>query len=134
MKHALRLKTYSTTLGGCTYVYYKHGYFWFPCKSIEQTSAREESVAQVQQIDSEIGRLQGVIGPAEEKIKKLENSGTGADANIQAQIDKEQERIDKAFERIPSHLIHQNKIIADARATDNVRTNPKIHQTYKMKL
>ena len=97
------LKTYPNC--GCdTYVYYKHGYFWFPFKAhIEQTSASEESVAQVTQIDTEIGRLNAVIDPPEIKIKQLETSGTGADANVQAQIDKEQERIDPAFKRIPSY-------------------------------
>ena len=93
-------------------------------KYIEQTSASEESIAQVQQIDTEIGRLNGIIARADEKIKALETSGTGADANIQAQIDKEQERIDKAFDLIKSCIDQQNKIIEDARATDNNRTKP----------
>ena len=44
--------------------------------------------------------------------------------NIQAQIDKEQERIDKAFDRIKPAIDQQNKIIEDARATDNNRTKP----------
>ena len=100
------------------------GIFGFIQSPIQQTSASEESVAQVQQIDSEIGRLNGVITRADEKIKKLESSGTGADANIQAQIDKEQERIDKAFDRIKPAIDQQNKIIEDARATDNNRTKP----------
>ena len=66
------------------------GIFGFLSKAhIEQTSASEESIAQVQQIDTEIGRLNGIITRADEKIKALETSGTGADANIQAQIDKE---------------------------------------------
>ena len=46
------------------------------------------------------------------------------------QIDKEQERIDPAFKRIPIILTQQNKIIADARATDNVRTKPTKISTY----
>ena len=101
------------------------GIFGFLSKAhIEQTSASEESVAQVQQIDSEIGRLNGIITRADEKIKKLESSGTGADANIQAQIDKEQERIDKAFDRIAPAIEQQNKIIEDARGTDANRTKP----------
>ena len=101
------------------------GIFGFLSKAhIEQTSASEESVAQVQQIDSEIGRLNGIITRADEKIKKLESSGTGADANIQAQIDKEQERIDKAFDRIKPAIDQQNKIIEDARGTDANRTKP----------
>ena len=53
-----------------------------PKAHIEQTSASEESVAQVQRIDTEISRLTAIIERAEDKIKKLENSGTGADANI----------------------------------------------------
>ena len=101
------------------------GIFGFLSKAhIEQTSASEESVAQVQQIESEIGRLNGVITRADEKIIKLESSGTGADANIQAQIDKEQERIDKAFDRIKPAIAQQNKIIEDARGTDANRTKP----------
>ena len=75
------------------------GIFGFPFKAhIEQTSASEESIAKVEQINKELGRLDGIIVRAEQKIKQLETSGTGADANIQAQIDKEQERIDKAFQ------------------------------------
>lgn len=101
------------------------GIFGFLSKAhIEQTSASEESVAQVQQIESEIGRLNGVITRADEKIIKLESSGTGADANIQSQIDKEQERIDKAFDRIKPAIAQQNKIIEDARGTDANRTKP----------
>ena len=101
------------------------GIFGFLSKAhIEQTSASEESVAQVQQIETEIGRLNGIIERADEKILKLESSGTGADANIQSQIDKEQERIDKAFDRIKPAVDQQNKIISDARDTDNNRTKP----------
>ena len=101
------------------------GIFGFLSKAhIEQTSAGEESVAQVQQIETEIGRLNGVIARADEKIIKLESSGTGADANLQAQIDKEQERIDKAYDRIKPAIDQQNKIIEDARATDGNRTKP----------
>ena len=101
------------------------GIFGFLSKAhIEQTSSSEESVAQVQQIETEIGRLNGIIARADEKIKALETSGTGSDANIQAQIDKEQERIDKAFDRIKPAIEQQNKIIEDARGTDANRTKP----------
>ena len=101
------------------------GIFGFLSKAhIEQTSAGEESVAQVTQIENEIVRLNAVIDRADDKIKALETSGTGSDANIQAQIDKEQERIDKAFDRIKPAIEQQNKIITDARATDTSRTKP----------
>ena len=101
------------------------GIFGFLSKAhIEQTSAGEESVAQVQQIESEISRQRGLIVRAEQKIVTLESSGTTQDTNVQAQIDKEQERIDKAFDRIKPAIEQQNKIITDARATDTSRTKP----------
>jgi hypothetical protein len=101
------------------------GIFGFLSKAhIEQTSAGEESVAQVTQIENEITRLNSIIARADDKIKALETSGTGADANIQSQIDKEQDRIDKAYDRIKPAIEQQNKIITDARGTDANRTKP----------
>ena len=101
------------------------GIFGFLSKAhIEQTSAGEESVAQVTQIENEIVRLNAIIDRADDKIEALETSGTGSDANIQSQIDKEQDRIDKAYERIKPAIEQQNKIITDARGTDANRTKP----------
>lgn len=89
------------------------GIFGYLSKAhIEQTSLGEESVAQVQRIETELTRYQDVIERAELKIKTLQTSGTSGDANIQSQIDKEQERIDKAFDRIQPAIQEQNKIIA----------------------
>ena len=119
------LKTYLTTAVVVLMFITSMGIFGFLSKAhIEQTSASEESVAKVQQIESEVGRLNAIIDRAETKIKQLESSGTGADANIQSQIDKEQDRIDKAFERIQPAIEQQNKIIEDARAGDANRTKP----------
>ena len=101
------------------------GIFGFLSKAhIEQTSASEESVARIEQIETEIVRQIAVVGRAENKIRELESSGSTADSNIQQQIDKEQVRIDKAFDRIQPAIAQQNKIIEDARATDNTRTKP----------
>ena len=101
------------------------GIFGFLSKAhIEQTSASEESIARVETIQSEIDRQLGIVGRSENRIRDLENSDTGADANIQAQIDKEQERIDKAFDRIQPAITQQNTIITDARANDSTRTKP----------
>ena len=124
-KAAWWLKTYLTVAVVVLMFITSMGIFGFLSKAhIEQTSASEESVAQVQQIETEIGRLNGIITRADEKIKALETSGTGADANIQSQIDKEQERIDLAFKRIEPAIAQQNKIIEDARGTDAERTKP----------
>jgi hypothetical protein len=101
------------------------GIFGFLSKAhIEQTSASTESVARAEILQKEIDRNIGIVGRAENRIRDLENSSTGVDANIQSQIDKEQERIDKAFERIQPAIDQQNKIIEDARTTDNTRTKP----------
>jgi len=101
------------------------GIFGFLSKAhIEQTSASEESVARIEQLETEIARQIAIVGRAENQIRQLESSGTGADANIQSQIDKEQERIDKAYERIQPAIDQQNKIIEDARDADSSRTKP----------
>jgi len=101
------------------------GIFGFLSKAhIEQTSASQESVAQVERLTTEIARQEGIVVRAQERIENLQSTGTGSDANIQNQIDKEQERIDLAFERIQPAIGQQNQIIADARENDNNRTKP----------
>ena len=119
------LKTYLTVAVIVLMLITSMGIFGFLSKAhIEQTSASEENIAQIESIDKEVIRLNKIIERAETRIDELESSGTGADANIQAQIDKEQERIDKAFERIQPAIEQQNNIIEDARASDNTRTKP----------
>jgi hypothetical protein len=119
------LKTYLTTAVLVLMLITSMGIFGFLSKAhIEQTSATEETVARVETIEKEIERQTAIITRAETKIQQLESSGTSVDTNLQAQIDKEQERIDKAFERIQPAIAQQNKIIDDARASDNTRTKP----------
>jgi len=90
------------------------GIFGFLSKAhIEQTSAGEESVAQVERIDNEITRYISVIGRAENKIRELESSTFNNDSQIQEQIDKEQTRIDTAYDRINPAIKEQNDIIAN---------------------
>ena len=101
------------------------GIFGFLSKAhIEQTSAGEESVAQVERLTTEIARQTDVVKRAEEKINVLQTSGNGSDANIQSQIDKEQERIDLAFKRIEPAIAQQNTTIESARTNDATRTKP----------
>ena len=101
------------------------GIFGYLSKAhIEQTSAGEESVAQVERLITEIGRQEEIIVRAETKINALQTSGTGSDANIQSQIDKEQGRIDLAFERIKPAIAQQNITIESARTNDSTRTKP----------
>jgi hypothetical protein len=89
------------------------GIFGFLSKAhTGQTSASIENVAQVQRLTSELARQTDVVTRAEEKIKQLESSGTGADAQTQSQIDREVERINSAYKRIQPAIDEQNKIIA----------------------
>ena len=106
------LKTYLTTAVIILMFITSMGIFGFLSKAhIEQTTASEESVAQVQRLDTEIGRLTGIVARAEQKIKDLETTGTGGQANIQSQIDIEQDRIDQAYKRAEPLIAEQNKII-----------------------
>lgn len=79
---------------------------------INQTAGSQESVAQVQRITTEIGRQKGIIDRAEERLKKLETVGTGVDANVQGQINTEQQRIDSVLVRTKPAIDEQNQIIA----------------------
>lgn len=77
------------------------GIFGFLSKAhIEQTAQSGENVAKVAQIETEIARLRSTIDRSEDKIQKAQTVGTGADQNIQSQIDREQERINTAYDRV----------------------------------
>ncbi len=110
------------------------GIFGFLSKAhIEQTSASQESVEQVQRIETELARLGSVIVRAEEKINKAENSTSTRNDDINAQIEKEQQRIDSAYTRIQPAIEEQQKIIADARESDADRTKPYEDQLANIK-
>ena len=110
------------------------GIFGFLSKAhIEQTSASQESVEQVQRIETELARLNSIIVRAEEKINKAENSTSTRNDDINAQIEKEQKRIDSAYTRIQPAIEEQQKIIADARDSDADRTKPYEDQLENIK-
>ena len=88
------------------------GIFGFLSKAhIEQTSASQESVAQVERFDNEIRRQTALVERYETRIKQLESGGGGVDSGIQSQIDTEQRRIDSAYARIQPQIDEQNRII-----------------------
>lgn len=101
------------------------GIFGYLSKShIEQTAQSQESVAQIQRIDTEIARHNAIIENSERKIKKYEEGGSGADAAINAQIDKEQQRIDSAYERVKPVIQTQRDIIAKEEEKIAARIKP----------
>ena len=106
------LKTYLTISVVVLMFITSMGIFGFLSKAhIEQTSASQESVAQVERFDNEIKRQTSLVERYETRIKQLESGGGGADASIQSQIDTEQKRIDTAYARIQPQIDEQNKII-----------------------
>ena len=110
------------------------GIFGFLSKAhIEQTSASQESVEQVERIITELARLDSIITRAEEKINKAENSTSTRNDDINSQIEKEQKRIDNAYTRIQPAIEEQQKIIADARDSDADRTKPYEDQLTNIK-
>ena len=88
------------------------GIFGYLSKAhIEQTSASIESVEKINQLETEIARYTNIITRAEEKIEKAENAGANKNDTIQDQIDREQKRIDTAYDRVQHLVDAQLKII-----------------------
>jgi hypothetical protein len=113
-KAAWWLRTYLASAVFVLMLITSMGIFGFLSKAhIEQTSAGEESVAQIERIEDEIARYIGQVGRAENKIRELESSTFDNDSQIQDQIDKEQKRIDTAYDRIQPAIDEQNLIIAN---------------------
>ena len=109
------------------------GIFGFLSKAhIEQTSASIESVEQVARIEVELARQQAIISRAETKIDEAESSTGNRNDDINVQIEKEQNRIDNAYERIKPAIEEQQKIILDARTSDADRTKPYEDQLTKI--
>jgi hypothetical protein len=88
------------------------GIFGFLSKAhIEQVGAGQENAAQLQRIDVELRRQTEILEKAELRSRALETTGTGADANVNSQINAEQQRIDAASARVQPAIDEQNKII-----------------------
>ena len=105
------------------------GIFGYLSKAhIEQTSASQESVEKIEQIQTEILRYTNIVNRAEEKIIKLENAGSNKNENIQIQIDREQERIDTAYERIQPLVQEQQKIIQQETERKDKKIEPYLVQ------
>lgn len=101
------------------------GIFGFLSKAhIEQTAGATEGIAQLERIDTEIGRQQLIIQTANQRIEEAESSVGKNNESIQQQIDIEQERIDTAYSRVQPAIDEQNAIIEAARLADSKRTEP----------
>ena len=105
------------------------GIFGYLSKAhIEQTSASQESIEKIEQIKSEISRYTNIVERAEQKIIDLENAGSNKNENIQIQIDREQERIDTAYDRIKPLVQEQQKIIQQETERKDKKIEPYLAQ------
>ena len=105
------------------------GIFGYLSKAhIEQTSASIESVEKISQLETEIGRYKGIITRAEEKIESAENQGANNNDVIQDQIDREQKRIDTAYDRIQPLVAEQQKIIQQEIERKDKKVEPYLTQ------
>ena len=108
------LKTYLSTAVLILMLITSMGIFGFLSKAhIEQTSQSTDNLAQVETIQNEIDRNLSIVGRAENKIRELDNSQSNADTTIQDQIDKEQKRIDTAYDRVQPLIDEQNRSLED---------------------
>jgi len=97
------------------------GIFGFLSKAhIEQTSAAQEQVAQLERFEDEIARQRELIDRAEARIVKAETDASNQDTGIQEKIDREQDRINTAYSRRQPSIDEQQAIItAQQTALDN---------------
>jgi hypothetical protein len=101
------------------------GIFGFLSKAhIEQTAGVEESIAKIKKIDDTVEKFNFDIQRSQQRIQQAENSSANNNELIQEQIDKEQARINTAYERVQPSIDEQTEIIRDARKTDGNRTKP----------
>jgi hypothetical protein len=88
------------------------GIFGFLSKAhIDQTSSATEGLARIEQLEIQINRQEDVVAKAKLAVEQVETAGTSRDSEIQAQIDREQSRIDSAYARIQPAIDEQNEII-----------------------
>ena len=108
------LKTYLSVAVFVLMVITSMGIFGFLSKAhIEQTAQSTDNLAQVETIQKEIDRNFAIIDRAENKIMELDNSQANTDTTTQDQIDREQERIDTAYDRVQPLVDEQNKNLQD---------------------
>ena len=119
------MKTYLTTATVVLMFITSMGIFGFLSSAhVEQTSAANESVAQLERIEVELSRNNAIIDRAEQRIVKAESSTGNRNDDIQEQISAEQERISSAYARVQPAIDEQTQIIEDTRSNDANRTKP----------
>lgn len=98
------------------------GIFGFLSKAhIDQTATAIEGIAQIERIDLDIARQQSIVERADSEIVSIQTNGVTQDNVVQEQIDREQARIDTAYERIQPAIDEQLSVIEKAEADIQTR-------------
>jgi peptidoglycan hydrolase-like protein with peptidoglycan-binding domain len=88
------------------------GIFGFLSKAhITQTASASQGVAQIERIDIELTQQANIISRLRAEILSIETNGNSQDNIVEQQIDREQARIDSAYNRIQPALDEQQTII-----------------------
>ncbi len=123
------LKTYLAVAVAVLMFITSMGIFGYLSKAhIEQTSASLETTEKITQLETEIKRYNLIIKKAEDKIEEAENAGANKNDTIQDQIDREQKRIDTAYERIQPLVSEQQKIIQSEIQRKDKKIEPYLAQ------
>tara|TARA_B100000123_G_scaffold87082_1_gene63061 strand:+ start:12363 stop:14294 length:1932 start_codon:yes stop_codon:yes gene_type:complete len=123
------LKTYLAVAVAVLMFITSMGIFGYLSKAhIEQTSASIESTEKIEQLDTEINRYTNIIEKSEVKIDKAENAGANKNDTIQDQIDREQKRIDTAYDRIQPLVKEQQNIIRSETERKDKKIEPYLAQ------
>lgn len=107
------IKLYMTPAVAVLMLITSMGIFGFLSKAhIEQVATTSEATAQIDRIEDELSRFEQIQTKAQQRIRELESGSSGADSALQAQIDREQARIDSAYSRVQPAIDEQNQIIS----------------------
>ena len=108
----LLLKTYFVSAVVVLMFITSMGIFGFLSSAhIEQTLGNQENQSKILRVEEEIQRTDYLIDAAEAKIQNLESADIDFSDGIQSQIDREQQRIDTAYERADPQIKSQMAII-----------------------
>ena len=123
------LKTYLTTAVLVLMFITSMGIFGYLSKAhIEQTASANEGLAQIERIVVDVERQEAIIDRAESRITDAQSQGANNDADIQEQINTEQQRIDSAYIRIQPAIDEQLAVVAKAESDLQDRLEPLVEQ------
>lgn len=126
------LKTYFTFAVILLMFITSMGIFGFLSKAhIEKTGESAQYIARLEQIPSEISRIDNTITRTEETIQKLVNKESSSFDTVQQQIDQEQSNIDEVYKRIEPDVNRLQNIIDDSRSKEQkINSQITLVETY----